>query len=1094
MGRGALLALISILAACALTKPPPPSPPRYTSLGLSIKQVTLANGLRVVLVHDPHASEVQVTMRYRVGAGDDLEYPGMAHFVEHLMFEQTLGAQSLIAHLEDNATFFNAFTSYDATTYISRARPEFLDKLLSIEAVRLGFRCTSITDSAFEREREVVKREIELRDYASELLVAVHGAIYPDGHPYRQPIGGSADSLGTITRDQACKFADAYYAPANAALVISGNVSNERAQAALGKFLARIPKRLGAAANAVPAAHKLPQRDVPAPIDDKAVLVTWPLPSDPYTQLTLKVIASATTAAIDRQIKGRIDYLALGDVRAPVIGYWIEPRDGETVDEVLATVRETLEALPRAFEGTSKRAFDTLRQHAIYAQYASLEDGSDRDQRLAAHVLAGRDPGEALAAEFRALRNLGDRDLTRIVLDHFTFEDASVATLAPSTSAKRGRSVAVQQATHDMGQRRSVPDVARAHEPDRSIAIPAAPTRTRTLPNGLKIVLMPLSTVPTVDVRLVFGAGSADDPADKRGSALVAAQALDFDMRHFNDILSFAIAGGKLDADVTRDRTSFVVRGVDMHLDYLLAGLRRWAIDGVYTTGADELVEILRRERKHVDEDAVISDAWNAALYGAQHPYAHAGVLHATAAALTVEDAERFRNTYFKPDNATLVIAGRFDVTLAERWIDYLFADWSGRAKARQVPPPAPTAASLAKLEELTQMLVRVALPAPAASRAHRLVAAAMLDDIARDVRHQLGAAYGFNAWLAETPLASTIVVGGWIDPARANEVVELLRDRLQQLRDDADAAARAFVVARGRVIANLASLTGSASLLAERAETDIGLGRPALSDLETAKDVQALTIEQLAPLLSQLDLSRAAVLMRGPADPVKGAFAVLGREPTLLHFDQAKEDTQDEPDAPAPASRSREGRIYFSHFEESLTDQSVRFRSPLEITLAVSLATGNAANLIPPTQIVPVDGSISGVSLLGEVGYRFAKRLSAGAAFGIGMLTGSYGKKSSGVVYDTVEYGFVPIDIAAFAHVRPLDRLWGGFLLGVHMDGARFDEEKTWTSSLGLGVEVGYDLVGVGPHWLALVARANASYLSDIGFGSLSAGLAYRH
>ena len=67
MGRGVLLAFISILAACALTKPPPPSPVRHTSLGLSIKKVTLANGLRVVLVHDPHASEVQVTMRYRVG-------------------------------------------------------------------------------------------------------------------------------------------------------------------------------------------------------------------------------------------------------------------------------------------------------------------------------------------------------------------------------------------------------------------------------------------------------------------------------------------------------------------------------------------------------------------------------------------------------------------------------------------------------------------------------------------------------------------------------------------------------------------------------------------------------------------------------------------------------------------------------------------------------------------------------------------------------------------------------------------------------------------------------------------------------------------
>ena len=63
-----------------------------------------------------------------------------------------------------------------------------------------------------------------------------------------------------------------------------------------------------------------------------------------------------------------------------------------------------------------------------------------------------------------------------------------------------------------MGQRRSAPDPARAYEADASVKIPSVAVQTRVLPNGLKIVLMPISTVPTIDMRMVFDAGTADEP------------------------------------------------------------------------------------------------------------------------------------------------------------------------------------------------------------------------------------------------------------------------------------------------------------------------------------------------------------------------------------------------------------------------------------------------------------------------------------------------------------------------------------------------------------------------------------------------------
>src|SRR5206468_2255425 len=99
-----------------------------------------------------------------------------------------------------------------------------------------------------------------------------------------------------------------------------------------------------------------------------------------------------------------------------------------------------------------------------------------------------------------------------------------------------------------------------------------AARRTRTLANGMRVVLLPLNTVPTVDVRLVFGSGTADEGEAMRGLALVAAHALTWNLRYLNDLIPFAASGGSNAVDVGYHHTSFEARGLDMHLDLLLAG------------------------------------------------------------------------------------------------------------------------------------------------------------------------------------------------------------------------------------------------------------------------------------------------------------------------------------------------------------------------------------------------------------------------------------------------------------------------------------------------------------------------------------------
>ena len=244
--KWALLIGVVVLTAC---RPHPPAAPvRKTSLGLEIEYLELGNGLKVVIVEDPRATQIQVTMRYRVGAVDDpAGQEGMAHLVEHLMFQQVLGGQSLFDQLENTTSSFYGVTSLDATTYLSRATRDRLDKLLSIEAVRVGFRCTTITDATFDREREVVINELRQREPKSAVYLAVQRGIYPVAHPYARPTS-TETALRTITRDQACAFADAHYTTGNSVLVVSGDLTKQLVIDALQKFLVKLPARAAAPA------------------------------------------------------------------------------------------------------------------------------------------------------------------------------------------------------------------------------------------------------------------------------------------------------------------------------------------------------------------------------------------------------------------------------------------------------------------------------------------------------------------------------------------------------------------------------------------------------------------------------------------------------------------------------------------------------------------------------------------------------------------------------------------------------------------------------------------------------------------------------
>ncbi len=1084
---GVSIGCLGFVAACALAPLAPLPPPRQTNMGLHISSSTLGNGLRVVLVEDPKAPEVQVTMRYQVGAIDDpAAQTGVAHLVEHLMFQQVLGGQSIFAKLEGITSSFNGTTSLDATTYVAHAQPTHLDELLSIEAVRLGFRCTSITDSVFTRERAVVMNEVAMRDESSELVNAVNLGLYPAGHPYAVRAGGDERAVGTITREQACAFADAHYAPSNAVLVVSGNLTPQVLETALGKFLARTAKRQAAPTATIPALPLTARRvEASAPIDDDVVLVAWPLPEDPRVRAKVSAIMRTVTRLIDDEIVGRAQLIRFGDRRAPMLGVAIAPGKRETVADVLEGAERGVNGLRARFGllgrlEIGEAMFDQIQQSAIYQQFSMLEAGGDRDEQIASLVLAGQDPGPVIGDELQGLREFTREQAIAVVSQHLAFDHATVVILKPRETTRRGRAPTFEAPIHDMGQRRDPPDPTEAHRPATgSLAAAPSDVKLRTLPNGLKVVLLPLTSVPTVDIRLVFNAGAGDEPPTQRGVATLAADGLTWDARYLNDYLLFAASGGSDTQNVAPDHTTFIVQGLDMHLDILLAGLRRRVRNGRYTDAAATMLEARRKAAKRSTEDVAFTDAQLVAQFGSGHPYVAAGRVRYASATLDADDAQAFRTAHYTPDNATLVIAGRFDAAVADRWIDFLFGDWKGIAEPRSSPTRVTQAVSLAHDAATTQVRIGVSLPATIGARAPQLVAAAMLDDIAHDVRHQLGASYAIDASLGEARLATNYVMYGTIDATRIRDAAALLRARFDQLRTDADGTARAFLLARTRVLAHLSSIPSSAEGLAGWVEGDVSLGRAPMTDAETARAVQQLTIEGMAPVLAELDLARANVVLVGPGAEIDAAFAVLGRTPTRI---ATKVEDDDDPLGKAKPKRHKsEASLSLSDLAAPLTEQ----RPPLRLRLAVVPIAYTSGKVLAV--------AVSGVAFGAEVGLRLDNTTMVGVQMSLGKLTGMR-DVSTGLIPDLRPIEIVPVGVNVFLQGSGYDRLWASVLIGVHANRVTDRmQPPIWTNALGLGIEGGVDLLKLGRHRLGLYGRAESELLSKVSYAGFVAGVAYR-
>ena len=190
-------------------------------------EFTLGNGLRVVVIPDSRAPVVTHTIWYRVGSADETTgKSGLAHFFEHVMFKGTtkFPAGAFDRILDENGGEKNAFTMRDVTAYYERVGADRLGLMMELEADRM--QNLVLSDSDVQTELKVVQEERRQRidSQPTALLTEQMDAAMFLAHPYGRPVIGWTDDVARLTRADAEVFYKAHYTPANATVIVVGDV------------------------------------------------------------------------------------------------------------------------------------------------------------------------------------------------------------------------------------------------------------------------------------------------------------------------------------------------------------------------------------------------------------------------------------------------------------------------------------------------------------------------------------------------------------------------------------------------------------------------------------------------------------------------------------------------------------------------------------------------------------------------------------------------------------------------------------------------------------------------------------------------------
>ncbi|MGC1485030.1 MAG: pitrilysin family protein [Candidatus Acidiferrum sp.] len=714
-------------------------------IDIPFQKFVLENGLTVIVHEDHKAPIVAINIWYHVGSKNEKPgKTGFAHLFEHLMFggsEHSHG-RYIDAMEKIGATDLNGTTNNDRTNYFENVPTSAVDFTLWMESDRMGFLLGSLDQKTLDLQRGVVqneKRQDENQPYAvSEQLITQN--TYPAGHPYSWTVIGDMADLNAASMDDVKEWFKTYYGPSNVTIVLAGDIDVKTAKEKVEKYFGNIPPGPPVAHQEVWIAkmtgkhRQIVQDRVP----QARIYKVWNIPQygsadADYLDMVSDVLSQGKTSRFYKRLvyddQIATDARALVDLNE-IAGQFYAQATARP-DQDLARVEKELDEELARFLKDGPTAEELARVKAQHE--ASFIRGIERiggfggksDKLAQSQVFVGSP--DAYKVSLKRVQDATAEDL-KAAANRWLSDGVYALEVLPFPEYKAASAGA---------DRSKAPEIGAPPE----LKLPKL--QHATLSNGLKVILAERHEVPLVDFWLNVDAGYAADQFASPGTASMTMSLLSGGTKTRTALQisdEQELLGARLTARSNLDLSIVQLSSLKSKLDPSLDLFADLILNPVFPAtdfSRQKSLQLAAIQREKNTPIQMALRVFPGLIYGPGHAYGNPLTGSGTAASvgkLTREDLVKFHEVWFKPNHATLVIAG--DTTLAEVTpkLEKLFASWKPgqipEKNIKNVQPPAKSVVYLIDKPGALQSIIFAGNIAPPRANPDEIAIEAANDDL----------------------------------------------------------------------------------------------------------------------------------------------------------------------------------------------------------------------------------------------------------------------------------------------------------------------------------------------------------------------------
>ncbi|PHR54366.1 MAG: peptidase M16 [Robiginitomaculum sp.] len=654
------------------------------------KKFTLDNGLTVVLHEDKSDPLVHVDITYHVGSGrEEIGKSGFAHFFEHMMFQgsENVADEQHFGLITASGGTLNGTTNTDRTNYFETVPVNQLERMLWLEADRMGFLLDAVTEKKFENQRETVKNErgqrMDNRPYGL-LRERVNEALYPEGHPYSWQVIGYLEDLDRADVNDLKKFFLRWYGPNNATLTIGGDLDEAQTLAWVKKYFGGITRGPDVE-NPVYTQVKLDE-DRYISMEDNVSLplmyISYPTvhafhPDEAPLDVLMSILGSGKTSLLYKNMvkNGKAVQASAGHGCAELSCTFTIialPTPGNSLASLEKIARNSLVEFEER-GGANEDDITRVKAGIVSGMVYGLESVSGKVSSLAAYQTLRGNPN-AIQDDIARYENVTKDDVMRVYKKYIKDQHSIVMSIVPNGKPKmiikpdtwnRYERKIPTGTKSDLVLRPSTSDFDRSVIPasgkNPSITVPEI--YTAYLSNGATLMGTLNAEVPTTTIQIRIPAGQTREPLDKLGLAsLTAAMMNEGTQNRTAEEISNALGkiGSRVSIRSGDEYTTMRIRTLTKNLTETLEIAQDRLHAPKFTQ--DDFARLQKQtiagiKNAKKDASSTANNTFNKLLFGENNSFANpnSGTI-ATVSALTLADVQGFYVDNYGVEGSDIIV------------------------------------------------------------------------------------------------------------------------------------------------------------------------------------------------------------------------------------------------------------------------------------------------------------------------------------------------------------------------------------------------------------------------------------------------------